>query len=102
MVDDTIGKIRRRLDAAKNLSPERRRELTELLAQLEQEVGALSTERPDRAARLNAAARDSKDGENLDGVVSDLQSAVKEFEIEHPRLTQAINRIATTLSNLGI
>jgi hypothetical protein len=33
---------------------------------------------------------------------SGLQSALLEFEAEHPQLTGALNQVATALANLGI
>jgi seryl-tRNA synthetase len=40
--------------------------------------------------------------EALQDLVQDLQREAKEFEVEHPQITAAINQIMTSLSNLGI
>ncbi len=36
------------------------------------------------------------------GLLDDIRSAIDHFEVEHPRITEALNRIMVALSNMGI
>lgn len=40
--------------------------------------------------------------EAIQDLVETLQLEASEFEVEHPRITELINQVATALSNLGI
>ena len=110
MIDDTITKIQQRLQQASNLSPEKRRELEELVAQLQTEISGLRKVDPDRAqsiagfaeASAREATRTDPEPELARNAIHELESSVTGFEAAHPKLTAIVNRIASTLSNLGI
>ena len=110
MIDDTIAQIQRRLENANRLSPEKRRELLELLAQLKTEIAGVSADDPEHAqsiagfADLSAheATRTQPSPETMQSAISGLESTVRGFESAHPKLTAVVNRIAESLSNLGI
>jgi len=83
-----------------------RERLAELHAELEQ-----SPQVDDESRRLLATLADDihavLDDEHADPnahhpLGERLSDAVREFEESHPQLAAAINRVATTLSNLGI
>jgi prefoldin subunit 5 len=40
--------------------------------------------------------------EAIHDLAQTLQNEIKEFEVEHPRVTALINQVMTALSNLGI
>ncbi len=110
MIDDTIAKIQQQLREASNLSPDKRAELQDLIAQLRTEISGLREVDPDRAdsiaafAKVSAleATRPDQQPDATKTAIDDLQSSVTGFEAAHPKLTAVVNRIASTLSNLGI
>ena len=110
MIRDTITKIESKLQQSSAVSPDSRQELLDLLAQLKTEIGALA-ESDARQAEMIAghtefstreAMSTKKDPEVLQRSLDDLSQSVQGFESSHPRLVEVVNRIATTLSNLGI
>jgi hypothetical protein len=110
MIDDTIAKIQQRLRQASNLSPEKRGELQALIAQLKTEIAGLRQTDPDRAQRIatfaetsaHEATRPDPEPETTKLAIGDLESSVAGFEAAHPKLTAVVNRIASTLSSIGI
>lgn len=107
MIRDTITKIEERLHGAPALSEESRRELLQLIAQLKQEVASVDEA---RARNITGATKDATEHwvkeppnpELLKGSLADLKASVDGFEKSHPGLVQVVNRICTTLSNIGI
>lgn len=110
MIDDTIEKIQQRLQQTPNLSAEKREELQGLIAQLKTEISTLCEVDPDRAnsiagyaeASAHEATRADQQPETTQNAINELESSVTGFEAAHPKLTAVVNRIASTLSNLGI
>ena len=110
MIDDTIDKIQQRLQQSQRLSPEKRKELLELISQLKMEIVDLSESYPDQArsiagfAEISAheATRENKQEGTMESALDGLESSVAGFEAAHPKLVDVVNRIAATLSNLGI
>ena len=110
MIRDTISEIEARLQNSSSLSPETRRELTELLAKLKGEVTELARTHADQAASIagfvqtsaHEATRSEKNEQLLKLSLDGLSTSVEGFEQSHPDLVQIVNRICTTLANLGI
>ena len=110
MIDDTIEKIQQRLQQSPNLSSEKREELQALIVQLKTEIATLCKVDPDRAASIaglaetsaREATREDHQPETTQNAIDELESSVTGFEAAHPKLTAVVNRIASTLSNLGI
>jgi ABC-type transporter Mla subunit MlaD len=110
MIEDTVSKLEAQLREARNLSPERRDELLQLLGVLKAEVAELSkTNREEaqsvaRFAELSAleATRSAKNQKLQDLSLEGFKSSVEGFERSHPRLVQVVDSISRTLSNLGI
>lgn len=109
-MQETIAKIEARLASAEQLPEEKRAELLELLRQLKEEVQALSQTHAEDArsitqfAALSAheATREEIKTPLLETSLSGLARSVEGFESSHPKLVDIVNRICTTLSNLGI
>lgn len=36
------------------------------------------------------------------GLIEEIRGAIEQFEVEHPRITECLNRIMVALSNMGI
>ena len=110
MIPDRIAKIEAALTGAQNLSDETRRELLALLAELKSEVAGLTETHGEHAesitrftdASVLEATRAEHDREQAAAAISSLTESVQGFEASHPRLVQIVDRIAVTLSNMGI
>ena len=110
MLNDTISKIEAKLQNSSSITEEQRSELLHLLSTLKREISALSQTHEEQAqsiagfAELSAheATREEKNPELLKLSVQGLSSSVEGFEKSHPHLVGLVNRIATTLSNMGI
>jgi hypothetical protein len=110
MIQQTINQIEAKIRDAGSLSEANKAELVKLLATLKSEVTELSQTDAEHArsiagfAGLSAheATRTQRKPELLELSVGGLRSSVAGFEESHPRLVEIVNRIATTLSNLGI
>lgn len=110
MIRDTITQIEARLKDTGSLNDQTRQELVGLLNTLKAEVTELSHTDAERARQIAAyaetstheAIRSSRDEDALKSSLDSLSASVEGFENTHPGLVQIVNRIATTLSNLGI
>jgi Mg2+ and Co2+ transporter CorA len=110
MIEDTVSKIEKKIQAADAIQDERRRELLELLGTLKAEVAALSRTHGEQAESIvnftetsaHEATRSEQNHELLELSLKGLSSSVGGFEQSHPRLVQIVNAISNTLSNLGI
>ena len=110
MIRDTITKIESKLQQSSAVSPESRQELLDLLAQLKTEIGTLAQSDARQAEAIaghtefstREAISTEKNPERLESSLKELSASVEGFESSHPRLVEIVNRIATTLSNLGI
>lgn len=110
MLKDTISQIEAKLSESATLKPEQRDELLRLLATLKSEVAGLSRTDAEQARSIagyadvsaHEATRERKNEPLLEHSLEGLRASVNGFEKSHPRLVDIVNRIATTLSNLGI
>jgi phage shock protein A len=110
MISDTIAKLEARLADTGTLNETSRRELLDLLATLKGEVNDLARTHAEHAqsiagfteASAHEATRQQKNPELLRLSLAGLETSVDGFEQSHPRLVEIVNRICTTLSNLGI
>lgn len=110
MIQDRIAKIETTLQNAENLSPETKRELLSLLAELKTEVGPLTETHGEHAESIarytgesfQEATRVEPNAEQTTAALTGLSASVEGFEASHPRLVQIVDRIALTLSNMGI
>jgi len=110
MIRETIETIEDRLRGAHTVDADRRRELLELVRRLKTEVEDLSTTRAEHAESIagfadvssREAIREEGDPQLLQLAVQGLRRSAREFETTHPKLTETVNTICSTLSNLGI
>lgn len=110
MIDETISKIEARLKESGSVTEDAKRDLSVLLATLKTEVTALSQTHAEQAQSIagftqtsaHEATREQKNPELLKLSLEGLETSVDGFEKSHPRLVQIVNRICTTLSNIGI
>jgi hypothetical protein len=110
MLEDTLSKLEARIQNAGTIRDENRTELIQLISQLKTEISRLPQTQQEQAQSIASfaelstteAMRESKNPETLKHSTEGLASSVDEFEKTHPQLVAVVNRIATTLSNMGI
>jgi len=110
VIQERIAKIEATLRDDANLSDATRSELLRLLADLKAEVGALTETHGEDAqsiahfatASVHEATRGTRKPDQADAALKGLKASVDGFEVSHPRLVEIVNRIAITLSNMGI
>jgi hypothetical protein len=108
MIHDRIATIEATLQTAPGLSDPTRQQLLGLLAELKAEVTVIPPAQNEQAqsiARSADAAFASAAGQREDGTpaaLRDLRASVEGFEASHPKLVAVVDRIALTLSNMGI
>ena len=110
MIDETISKIEAKLKDTGSISEESKRDLAGLLATLKTEITALSKTHAEQAQSIagftqtstHEAIREEKNPELLKLSLEGLATSAQGFEESHPSLVQIVNRICTTLSNIGI
>src|SRR4051812_3857857 len=110
MLEDTLSKLEARIQNAGNVRDENRQELLQLISQLKTEISRLPKTHQEQAESIasfadlstHEAMRESRNPETLKHSTAGLESSVDEFEKSHPQLVAVVNRIATTLSNMGI
>ena len=110
MIQETVSKIEERVRNAPALRDESKSELLGLLATLKHEVEQLSATHDEDAESITSfthlsaqeATREEKNPKLLELSLEGLAASVDGFESSHPRLVQLVNRICTTLSNLGV
>jgi hypothetical protein len=110
MLEDTLSKLEARIQNAGTLRDENRTELLQLISQLKGEISGLSKTHEEQAQSIagftelstHEAMRETRNPETLKHSTAGLTSSVDELEKTHPQLVAVVNRIATTLSNMGI
>jgi len=95
MIEDTIAKIEKQLASLNALPADQRAEMQALLAQLRHEASTLPG-LPGASAGGHAGEEDAR------AALERLRGGLAEFEASHPKLTEAVNRVSTVLSNMGI
>ncbi|HYR58002.1 MAG TPA: DUF4404 family protein [Chthoniobacteraceae bacterium] len=103
MIQDRIAKIEARLASAE-LPPATRDELLALLADLKAEIAAIAPAHGEQARSItrSADAAISLEQNRAPDALDEFRASVEGFEASHPRLVQIVDRIALTLSNMGI
>lgn len=110
MIEDTIGKIEARIQAAEAIKDDRKQELLQLIATLKSEVVTLAKTHDEEAQSIarftemsaHEATRGQQNPQLLQLSLSGLTASVEDFEKSHPKLTHVANAISRALANLGI
>ena len=109
MIQDTISKIEDRIGQS-TVKDDSKTELLTLLGTLKSEVAELSKTHDEQAQSIagftqvsaHEATREEPDPALVKHSLDGLAASVTGFEKSHPSLVNIVNRICTTLSNLGI
>ncbi len=110
MIQDRIDKIETTVRSATNLPDETKQQLLALLVELKAEVSPLTETHGEDAASIarfadasvHEATRSERKPDQTAAALSGLNASVQGFEASHPQLVQIVDRIAVTLSNMGI
>jgi hypothetical protein len=110
MIQETLLKIKKKIEKTESVREENRKELMDLLAVLQSEIEQLYDMDKDHAesilgfaqASAHEATRKHKDPHLKTMSLEALQASVRGFEGSYPRLVEIVNSISTALSNLGI
>ena len=110
MIQETITQIEARIQNAKSLNGEKKRELLDLVSTLKSEVSEFSKTHPEQTqsitgfveVSIHEAVRETKNLQLLKLSVQGLLTSVKGFEGSHPKLVGIVNSICLSLSNIGI
>lgn len=109
MIQDTISQIEARIGQS-TVKDDSKAELLTLLGTLKSEVAELSKTHDEQAQSIagftqvstHEATREEPDPALVKHSLDGLAASVTGFEKSHPSLVNIVNRICTTLSNLGI
>ena len=109
MFDPTLARLEAEIQQA-GISPEKKAELSKLIAALRTELGGLPQAHADQAksiagfAQVSAheATRPSRRRELLETSLAGLEKSVEEFEATHPRVVQIVGALSNALSNVGL
>lgn len=78
--------------------------IKEALGELRSEGGRIADAqaRERLAGLVETIEKSAASAEERRGLIADIRSAIEHFEVEHPRVTESLNRIMMALSNMGI
>ena len=109
MIPERLAKLEATLRNSANIPEGTRRELLDLVAGLKTEVGPLADthgdvadEIADSAHAAVEAAMGNDQRSDKAAAIEGLAASVSQFEVTHPRLVEIVDRLALTLSNMGI
>ncbi|MEI6074728.1 MAG: DUF4404 domain-containing protein [Verrucomicrobiota bacterium] len=110
MIEKTISEIEAKISGTESVDMGRKEELLKLLGTLKTEVAELSKTHGEQAdsiagfASLSAheATRMAPNPHLREISLQGLRSSVEDLEQSHPRLSQIVNAMSKTLSDLGI
>jgi hypothetical protein len=110
MIPERIAQIEATLRNSPNIPDATRQELLDLVARLKTEVAPLVKTHEESVeqiagsadAAVQAAVRREEQPEEAAQAVEGLAASVRDFEASHPKLVQIVDRLAVTLSNMGI
>ena len=110
MIPERLAQIEATLRNSPNIPEATRQELLELVASLKAEVGPLAATHGETAeqiagsadAAVQAAVHRGEEPEQAAQAVEGLAASVRDFEASHPKLVEIVDRLALTLSNMGI
>ncbi len=110
MIPERLANIEATLRKSANIPEDTRQQLLDLVAGLKAEVAPLVATHEEHAheiadsaqAAVEAAVRRDEQPQEAAEALEGLAASVREFEVTHPRLVAIVDRLALTLSNMGI
>lgn len=110
MIQEHIDQIQEKVQKDAAISETTKADLLQLLSTLKAEIHVLSQTQADAAssvarfaaASAHEATRKEQQPKLLEVALKGLHTSVEGLEASHPQLAAVVNRIAVTLSNMGI
>ncbi len=106
MPQDTIAKIKEILKTSDKLNFDDTEHLSELLDQLQIELKSLPESEKVQALEIAKLTKQKVEMSKLqdpkEADFSDLEQAIIEYEVSHPKLTHTVRSICNLLSSIGI
>lgn len=110
MLDDTLNKIKDRIQGSTRMDPDNKSQLLDLIDQLGDEILKVQDSKQENAESIAnftnvstyEASKENSNEELIDLSIKGLNKSVQEFEVTHPDLTAIVNKIAYLLSSMGI
>ena len=110
MTDERIQKIKSAVESADHISPEKKRELLDVLSRLKPAIAEIAQTNEEEAERISRfveasaheVAGNKERPEGLERVLHKLKQSVEKFEASHPDLTAFVTEYSAVLSGLGI
>jgi ABC-type transporter Mla subunit MlaD len=100
MPRNTIDEIKKTVDSLEQVDLDKKIQLNEMLDELHQDLSAV---KPDQAQNIAASAQKVVDpNDHAPDLLDKLHKSVGEFETEHPKLVDTVNRLCIMLSDIGI
>ena len=98
MVKPLLEQLRSKVEKASGLPDTTKTELLRLVAQLERQAARTGSPQDGNATAGTEASGSTESHHDLTRLIS----SVEGLEASHPDITALVNRIATTLGNIGI
>ncbi|WP_119328237.1 DUF4404 family protein [Cysteiniphilum halobium] len=106
MPQDTIAKIKEILKDTNKLNFDDTKRMSELLDQLQTELESLPESEKVQALEIATLTKKKVEMSKLqdpkESDFSDLEQAIIEYEVSHPKLTHTLRSICNLLSSIGI
>lgn len=113
MIQETLNRLRSRLEEAPNLDAETRQRTLKLVSQLTQEIQSLPEDQPASTERVHSAldlaataaqesTQDQQDPGLAGKALGALDEAVLDLEASHPDAARIIGQISYVLSRMGL
>jgi hypothetical protein len=110
MINDTLTKIENKINSAKNINEEKKKELLRLISILKREMLEVSKTDIEHAQSIanfvNASAHEAMkeivDPHMFELASQGLSASVRKFEVTHPDLVSVVNALSTLLAGMGI
>ena len=100
MPKPTIDEIKNTVNSLEKIETNKKAQLNQMLDELHQELSAVE---PAQAKNIAMSAHKAVDPQDQEpDLVEKLHKSVSEFETEHPKLVDTVNRICLMLSDIGI
>jgi hypothetical protein len=107
---DILAELEAKIKNANSLDQADQTEILKLLADLKSEIARLPQTHEEPARNIEGfthlsthqASRQNEDHQLLSIALEGLSKSVEGLEISHPDLVNAVNKISTILSNMGI
>ena len=107
-MDTVLRKLQNKLENLDNVSDQDRQELGNIVDHLQQELNELAVDDRDKAVEVGSAVHETATqalqggSAEAESAIDDFASVIEKLEINHPKLTDMVNRLCKMLADIGI